>query len=60
MDLWSCWRTGNCSVHTGQSGVTNRSLARDTRRPLMRCRPLVVGAVDSPDSPVRTGQSSDF
>jgi hypothetical protein len=27
------WCTGHCPVHTGQSGVPNRPLERDTRRP---------------------------
>jgi hypothetical protein len=34
------WRTGHCPVHTGQSGVPNRPLARATCRALI-ARPTV-------------------
>jgi hypothetical protein len=33
--LGTGWRTGHCSVHTGQSGVPNRPLARTTCRALI-------------------------
>jgi hypothetical protein len=41
-----------CSVHTGQSGVPNRPLARATCRPLISLPTVGSGGSDSPDSPV--------
>jgi hypothetical protein len=35
LGLRTDWRTGHCPVHTGQSGVPNRPLARATRHPLI-------------------------
>jgi hypothetical protein len=46
------WRTGHCPVHTGQSGVPNRPLARPCVARGLRGRPLVLATVSSPDSPV--------
>jgi hypothetical protein len=39
-------------VHTGQSGVPSRPLARATRRPLIALATVASGGSDSPDSPV--------
>jgi hypothetical protein len=50
--LGICWRTGQCSVHTGQSGVPNRPLARPRVAHWSRDRPFAAGVVGSPDSPV--------
>jgi hypothetical protein len=41
LGLGSGWRTRHCPMHTGQSGVPNRSLARATRCPLIA--QLIVG-----------------
>jgi hypothetical protein len=61
------WCTEHCLVHTGQSGVPNRPLARATRRPLIAQSTVGSGGSESPDSPVHhrtvrctTGQSGDF
>jgi hypothetical protein len=52
LQLRAGWRTGHCSVHTGQSGAPSRPLARATRRPRI-ARPTVdLAVVGSPDSPV--------
>jgi hypothetical protein len=48
----SRWRTGHCLVHTGQSGVPNRPLARATCRPLISLPLVGSGGSDSPDNPV--------
>jgi hypothetical protein len=63
----SRWRTGHCPVHTGQSGVPNRPLARATRRPLIALATVASGGSDSPNSPVyhrkvrcTTRKSGDF
>jgi hypothetical protein len=53
LKIWSRWRTGHCSVHTGQSGAPFRPLAwpRVTRG--LRGRPLAHRTVRcTPDSPV--------
>ena len=50
--LWSRWRTGHCSVHTGQSGTPFRPLARPRVTRGLRGRPLARPTVGSPDSPV--------
>jgi hypothetical protein len=52
LKIWSRWRTGHCSVHTGQSGAPIRLLAwpRVTRG--LRGRPLARQTVGSPGSPV--------
>jgi hypothetical protein len=60
LDLRSCWRTGHCLVHTGQSGVTNRPLARATRRLLIALPIVGAGGFGSLDSLVNTGQSDKF
>jgi hypothetical protein len=52
LGLRSHWRTGHCPVHTGQSGVTIRPLARPRVARWSRRRPLSAGAVGSLDSPV--------
>jgi hypothetical protein len=44
------WRTGHCPVHTGQSGVPNRPLARPRVARRLRGRPLALAAVGSQDS----------
>jgi hypothetical protein len=49
---WSRWRTGHCSVHTGQSGAPSRPLARPRVSRRSRSRPLARPTVGSPDSPV--------
>jgi hypothetical protein len=49
---WSCWRTGHCSVHTGQSGAPIRPLARPRVTRGLRGRPLAQSTVGSADSPV--------
>jgi hypothetical protein len=46
----SLWRTGHSPVHTGQSGVPNRPLARATRHPLIALATVGSGGSDSPDS----------
>jgi hypothetical protein len=51
------WRTAHCPVHTGQSGVPNRPLARATRRPLIALLTVGSGGSDSPDSPVNFSRS---
>jgi hypothetical protein len=48
------WRTGHCLVHTGQSGVPNRPLERDTRRPQI-AQPTV-----GRERRWLTGQSGEF
>jgi hypothetical protein len=68
LKIWSCWRTGHCPVHTGQSGVSgahrtvlcpHQTVGSATRHARI-ARPT-VGAVDRwltgqsgtpPDSPV--------
>ena len=52
LSLGTGWRIGHCQVHTGQSGVPNRPLARATRRPLIALVTVGSGGSDSPDSPV--------
>jgi hypothetical protein len=59
LGLGTGWRTGHCLVHTGQSGVPNRPLARATcraliaRRTVGRWRRWLTGQFDAPlDSPV--------
>jgi hypothetical protein len=49
---WSRWRTGHCPVHTGQSGVPSRPLARPRVSRRSRSRPLARPTIGSPDSPV--------
>jgi hypothetical protein len=50
---WSCWRTGHCPVHTGQSGAPSRPLARPRVSRRSRSRPLAHRTVRcTPDSPV--------
>jgi hypothetical protein len=50
------WRTGHCPMHTGQSGVSNRPLARAHVTRTCRLFAFPEGdefaADDSPDSPV--------
>jgi hypothetical protein len=46
------WRTGHCLVHTEQSGVPNRPLARPRVVRRLRGRPLALATIGSPDSPV--------
>jgi hypothetical protein len=46
------WRTGHCSVHTGQSDVPNRPLLWATRRPRIARSTVAVATVGSPGSPV--------
>jgi hypothetical protein len=58
--LWSRWRTGHCPVHTGQSGAPFRPLAQPRVSCGSRGRPLAQPTVDSPDSPMRTGQSGEL
>jgi hypothetical protein len=52
LQISGSWRTGHCPVHTGQSGVPCRPLAR----PRVACglcgRPLAQSTVGSPDSPM--------
>ena len=48
----SCWRTGHCPVHTGQSGAPSRPLAGATRRARIARPTVALVAVGSPDSPV--------
>jgi hypothetical protein len=50
--LWVDWRTEHYPVHTGQSGVPNRPLARPRVARRLRGRPLAPAAVGSPNSPV--------
>jgi hypothetical protein len=52
LGLGTGWHTGHYPVHTGQSGVPNRPLARATRRRWLRSRSLAASAFGSPDSPV--------
>jgi hypothetical protein len=52
LQICGSWRTGHCSVHTGQSGAPCRPLARATRRPQIVRPTIVLAAVGSPDSPV--------
>jgi hypothetical protein len=52
LETWSRWRTGHCPVHTGQSGVPIRPLARPRVTRGLRSRPLARSTVGSPDSPV--------
>jgi hypothetical protein len=58
--FWSRWRTGHCPVHTGQSGAPFRPLARPRVSRGSRGRLLARPTVDSPDSPVHTGQSGEL
>jgi hypothetical protein len=60
LQSWSRWRTGHCSVHTGQSGAPFRPLARPRVSRGSRGRPLARPTVGSPDSPVHTGQSGEL
>jgi hypothetical protein len=46
------WRTGDCPVHTGQSGAPCRPLARATRCPRIARPTVALAAVGSPDSSV--------
>jgi hypothetical protein len=48
--LWIGWHTGHCPVHTGQSGVPNRPLARPRVARRLRGRPLALATVGSPDN----------
>jgi hypothetical protein len=49
----SCWRTGHCPVHTGQSSAPSRPLARPRVSRGSRSRPLAYRTVRcTPDSPV--------
>jgi hypothetical protein len=51
--LGSCWRTGHCPVHTGQSGAPSRPLARPRVSRGSRGRLLAHQTVRcTPDSPV--------
>jgi hypothetical protein len=52
LGLRTGWRTGHCLVHTGQSGVPNRLLARATRRPQIALVTVGSSGSDSLDSPV--------
>jgi hypothetical protein len=52
--LGTGWRTGQCPVHTEQSGVPNRPLVRATRCPLIS-QPTV-----GRERLWLTGQSGDF
>jgi hypothetical protein len=52
LQLQGSWRTGHCSVHTGQSGAPCRPLARATRRPRIAWPTVALATVGSPDSPV--------
>jgi hypothetical protein len=53
----SHWRTVHCPVHTGQSGVPNRPLARATRRPLIALVTVGSGGSEPPDSLVNFSRS---
>jgi hypothetical protein len=46
------WRTGHCSVHTGQSDAPCRPLERATRHPRIARPTVALAAVGSLDSPV--------
>jgi hypothetical protein len=46
----SRWRIGHCPVHTRQSCMSNRRLARATRHPLIALVTVGSGGSDSPDS----------
>jgi hypothetical protein len=52
LKTWSCWRTGHCPVHTGQSGAPIRLLAQPRVTRGLRGRPLAWPTVGSLDSPV--------
>jgi hypothetical protein len=52
LHLQARWRTGHYPVHTGQSGVPCRPLARATRRPRIARLTVALATVGSPDSPV--------
>jgi hypothetical protein len=52
LGLESVWRTRHYPVHTGQSGVPNRPLARATRHPLIALVTVGSGGSNSPDSSV--------
>jgi hypothetical protein len=57
--LWSRWRTGHCSVHTGQSDAPFRLLARPRVSRGSRGRPLAHRTVRcTPDSPVNYSRTS--
>jgi hypothetical protein len=65
LSLGTGWRTGHSQVHTGQSGVPNRSLEWATRRSLIALltvasdRRLLTGQSGaSPDSPVNYSRSA--
>jgi hypothetical protein len=48
----SHWRTGHCTVHTGQSGAPSRPLGGATRRARIAWSTVALAAVGSPNSPV--------
>jgi hypothetical protein len=48
LKTWSRWRTGHCPVHTGQSGVPIRPLARPRVTRGLHGRPLARPTVGSP------------
>jgi hypothetical protein len=52
LQIRGSWRTGHCSVHTGQSGARCRPLERATRRPQIARPTVAQSIVGSPDSPV--------
>jgi hypothetical protein len=52
LKIWSRWRTGQCLVHTGQSGAPFWPLAQPRVTRGLRGRPLDRPTVGSPDSPV--------
>jgi hypothetical protein len=52
LEIQSRWRTGHCSVHTGQSGAPFGPLALPRVARGLRGRPLARPTVGSPDSPV--------
>jgi hypothetical protein len=51
LKIWSRWRTGHCSVHTGRSGAPIRPLARPRVTRGLRDRPLARLTIGSSDSP---------
>ena len=57
LKIWEPLAHRTCPVHTGQSGVPLRPLARPRVARRSRGRPLARPTVGSPDSPVHTGQS---
>jgi hypothetical protein len=60
LDLETGWSTGHCPVHTGQSGVPNRLLARAMRRSMIALVTVGSGGSDSPDSPVIFSRGAFF